>query len=778
MARVNAHCAEWIIGHSVNQKPNCNIVAVRKSVFTFDPLKNIPLLVIGVAFLCRQSMIHAQISVCVKDNITQEFIHGCMVYHLEKDEYRATDNMGCAVFSSMHSGARMYVEALGYESQIAVYSDTAAHFTIWLAPAHITLKELTVTGIGTTTRDKSGFRIDKVDLKNASVSGQLNIPEALSVIPGVYSANLGNGIAKPVIRGMQGMRVVTMLNAMRFEAQQWGGDHGIGIGNAGVGSAEVIKGPASLIYGADAMGGVVILNDMSPLPVGEKSCVLKTQYHHVSRGVMSQFIYQQSGQRWRFLLAGGASSHSDFGIPNQLFAKNSRFQDLQGRGYVSYSGDHSVHYLRYAFNAAITGIPGHTHDSLATPADFQITQPKRVWTLPAQFIRNQVLSQENKWYFTHSEFHLNTGYTRNSLIEYDEKVSAPSMSMQLDNFLSNFKYIRRFKRIELSAGSQWMQQVNRNLPEAEEELIPNSTTTDVGGFITAAGSIGDCNLQGGIRIDERRLSVPGDTSIALRTNYHGYNYALGMSYPIHHWIFRTSIARGFRIPHVTELLANGYHHGALRFERGNRSLDPEYATQLDCSAEWTSEHASIMLNPYINHIRNYIYIKPTHAEMNGMPVFNFTSAKETLFAGGEASVHFHPHFAHDLHIQFNGTVLRLVDADSASVSLIPQPRISGDIRYDLSAYPKGRVRMDQMGIRMVFCHAQRQTAAEETSSPAYATMDCYFSISLGLKKRTQLEGGCKNITNTRYIDHLSRLKNIEMPFPGRNFYLGIQYKIL
>jgi iron complex outermembrane receptor protein len=723
-------------------------------------------------------VLNAQISICVKDAISLEFIEGAIIYHLEKDEYRSTDPMGCTLFSKVNIGSRIYVEAIGYESNIVVLSDTAKQVSISLQPAHVTLKELTVTGIGTTTRDKSGFRIDKVDLKNSTAVGQLNIPEALSVIPGVYSAQLGNGIAKPVIRGMQGMRVVTMLNAMRFEAQQWGGDHGIGIGNAGVGSAEVIKGPASLIYGADAMGGVVILNDMAPLPVGEKSALLKTHYHHVSRGVMSQFIYQQSAQRWRFLLAGGASSHSDFGIPQKLYAKNSRFQDLQGRGYISYSGDHSVHYLRYAFNSATTGIPGHTHDSLATPADFQISQPKRVWTLPAQFIRNHVFSQENKWYFTHSEFYLNAGYARNNLIEFDEKVSVPSLSMRLDNFLSNIKYIHRFEAVELSAGSQWMFQVNSNLPEADEELIPNSTTADVGGFITAALSLGDCNLQGGMRMDVRKIVVPGDTSLSFHANYRGHNFAIGISYPIQKWIFRTSIASGFRIPHVTELLANGYHHGALRFERGNRSLDPEYATQLDCSAEWTSEHASIMLNPYINHIRNYIYIKPTNAEMNGMPVFNFTSAKETLFAGGEASVHFHPHFAHDLHIQFNGTVLRLVDADSASVSLIPQPRISGDLRYDLSAYPKGRVRMDQMGIRMVFCHAQRQTAAEETSSPAYATMDCYFSISLGLKKRTQLEGGCKNITNTRYIDHLSRLKNIEMPFPGRNFYLGIQYKIL
>ena len=741
-------------------------------------LKNLLLITGFFIHLFLQMELNAQVTICLKDSSTQEVIEGAMLYLLEKDEYRSTDSQGCVVYADLQSGSRMYVEALGYESIIFVCREGAKNLCFALQPSHITLRELTVTGIGTTTREKSGFRIEKLDLKNTSSMGQLNIPEALSVIPGVYSANLGNGIAKPVIRGMQGMRVVTMLNAMRFDAQQWGGDHGIGIGNAGVGSAEVIKGPASLIYGADAMGGVVILNDMAPLPVGEKSLTVKTQYQHVSRGGISQLCFQQSGQKWRFLLASGASSHSDFGIPYHLFAKNSRFQDVQGRGYVSYSGDHRVHYLRYAFNSATTGIPGHTHDTLAIPADFQISEPKRAWTLPAQFIRNQVLSQENKWYFKHADLHINFGYARNNLIEFDEKVTVPSLSMRLDNVLANGKFTRRMKRLEWSVGSQWMHQVNRNLPEAEEALIPNSRTTDVGGFITAALSLGKVNIQCGARADSRQIRVPGDSSLALQKNYLGYNYAAGISYGLRNCILRSSVSSGFRIPHVTELLANGYHHGALRFEQGNPTLSPEYATQVDCSAEWSTEHASVMINPFINRIQNYIYLKPSGEVNNGMPVYDYSAAKTTSFVGGEASLHFHPHFAHDLHIQVTGAMIRLIESDSTSVSLIPQPRLSGDIRYDLTTSPDHIIHLDQFGVRTVVCDAQRQIALEESASPAYAIMDCYFAVSLGSKKRVQVEGGCKNVTNTRYIDHLSRLKNIGMPFPGRNFYIGIQYKIM
>jgi iron complex outermembrane receptor protein len=729
-----------------------------------------------ITFLCFRE-IQAQKQICLSDESTHQVIEGATIYLLEKDEYRLTNASGCATFGNMALSSRIYLECLGYESKIIV-DQGAADTMVTLSPSHITMKELMVNGIGTTTRDKSGFRIEKIELTHSNALGQLNLSEAISQLPGVYTANLGNGISKPVIRGMQGMRVVTMLNAMRFEGQQWGGDHGIGIGNAGVGSAEVIKGPASLIYGADAMGGVVIFNDLPPIAVGKKSLEVNTQYQHISRGALTKFTYQQSGQRWRFLIAGGGSSHTDYGIPHKKFAQNSRFQDLQGRGYISYSGKRSVHYIRYAFNSATTGIPGHTHDTLATPADFQTSEPRRTWTLPAQFIRNHIVSQENKWYFANSELHLHTGYSRNNLIEFDEKVSIPSLSMRLDNYLANMKYILRIRGCELTGGAQLMHQINQNLPEAESKLTPNSTSSDAGIYATSAFTLGSIHIQAGVRLDARRIIVPADSIQPLNKNYRGYNYAVGFSYPHKQWTFRTSIASGFRIPHVTELLSDGYHHGALRFEKGNRLLQPEYATQLDCSAEWTSDHTTFMVNPFINRIENFIYIRPTGERLGGMPVFVFTSSEETILAGSEAAIHIHPHFNHNLHFQLTAAIIRVLQADNSSISLLPQPRISGDIRYDFSEISESNIRLKEVGVRATASGEQRQVALGETPSPSYGTLDFYCSIAIGSKQRVLLETGCKNLTNTRYIDHLSRLKNIEMPFPGRNFYLGIHFHIL
>ena len=126
---------------------------------------------------------------------------------------------------------------------------------------HMTTEEVTVSAQQVSLRAKNTVPIEVRSINDLQLSGGMHVAELLTKIPGVYMSTLGNGIAKPVIRGMQGMRVVTLVNGLRLEGQQWGGDHGLGIGELALGSAEVIKGPASVLYGADALGGVVYLLD-------------------------------------------------------------------------------------------------------------------------------------------------------------------------------------------------------------------------------------------------------------------------------------------------------------------------------------------------------------------------------------------------------------------------------------------------------------------------------------------------------------------------------------
>jgi len=235
---------------------------------------------------------------------------------------------------------------------------------------HMTTEEVTVSGQQISLRNKNTVPIEVRSLKDLQLSGGMNITELLTKIPGVYASSLGNGISKPVIRGMQGMRVVTLVNGLRLEGQQWGGDHGLGIGELALGSAELIKGPASVLYGADALGGVIYLIDEPYARVNQQVLEVQQKWNQNTNGTHSNFLYKSSQGNKRVLLAGSYANHADFQLPNGRYAKNSRFHEWVVKGSYSWFKPNQIHQFRYAFNNTVTGIPGRKHNHLATPLNF------------------------------------------------------------------------------------------------------------------------------------------------------------------------------------------------------------------------------------------------------------------------------------------------------------------------------------------------------------------------------------------------------------------------
>jgi len=157
---------------------------------------------------------------------------------------------------------------------------------------HMTTEEVTVSGQQMAARNKNTVPIEVKNIKDLQISGAMNVPELITKIPGVYNSSLGNGIAKPVIRGMQGMRVLTLVNGLRLESQQWGGDHGMGIGELALGSVEVIKGPASVLYGADALGGVIYLVDESYARIGQQTLEVQHKWNQNTNGSTTSMLYK------------------------------------------------------------------------------------------------------------------------------------------------------------------------------------------------------------------------------------------------------------------------------------------------------------------------------------------------------------------------------------------------------------------------------------------------------------------------------------------------------
>jgi iron complex outermembrane receptor protein len=413
---------------------------------------------------------------------TAKGVAAVTIYVLETDQSTLTDSLGRFSINKPNlESFRMKISAKGFQNQFVTINSEQKEFVFYLVSQHVDLQEITISGSSTQVQNQNPFHIETRKLSELTNISAINMGEVIARIPGVYQASLGNGISKPVIRGLQGMRVVSLLNGLRIEGQQWGGDHGMGIAELGVGSVEVIKGPSSLLYGADALGGVIYFSDAPFAATGTREIQAYSLGQTNTMGGVGRFLLKESRDKVRWMLGASYTNHADFQLPSGKFAENSRFNEFVLKSAVGFNGKKSVHNLRYNYIHSTTGIPGHSHDTMATPENFQVDIQRRKYSLPAQFFSNHYFSSDNKWYTSKNEYHVLAGWTYNQLIEFDEKVTIPSLSMNLMNSLYSIKWTNKsVNNLKITSGIQGMFQLNDNEPNASDTLIPNSQTLDNG----------------------------------------------------------------------------------------------------------------------------------------------------------------------------------------------------------------------------------------------------------------------------------------------------------
>lgn len=667
------------------------------------------------------------------------------------------------------------VVATGYEMITAVYNGEVA-FKLELQPIHFDFDEVNVTASGNEMKRKNVSFVELKSIKELNEVPQLSLGQMLETVPGVYNASTGPGISKPVIRGLQGVRVLTLLNGVRMEGQQWGGDHGLGISELGIGTVEVMKGPASLLYGADALGGVLYLSNELYGYQGEHRIELGSHFESATLGLVNHLLYKGATKNLKFIVGGRLASHADYQIPDKQFVKNSRFQDQNLKFAMGWHRGIWVGNVRYDYSRSTIGIPGHSHDSLPSVADFVSSNQLRKKTLPVQYLNNHIASWENKLVLKKHTFQLLTSFTLNQLLEHEDKVTIPELFLNTYNVPYKLNVESRLRNnFVLNYGVQGMYLSQINSSMAEGRLVPNAQQTDNGLYFVTNWAKNKWRVQAGARGDVRTISSKADGKFLEPFNktYAGLNFSLGSSYELSkNHLLRLNATSGFRIPHLSELLSNGVHHGTFRYEIGSVELTTEKAIQVDLSYEFTGEHLSLVVNPFLNQIVDFIYLEPQDYLLEGMRVYKYNQTKGgvTQF-GGDVAVHWHPHFAHILHYESSFSYLYMHAKEQNAYSFIPQPRWSNAIIARFSM--KSKVKIDNVVLQYQYYLPQNTVAQYETPSVDYGLLDLGMQVSLAGKLPIKLQLGVKNLTNTSYINHLSRLKNIGLHSIGRSFYVKL-----
>ena len=673
------------------------------------------------------------------------------------------------------SNTPIIVSANGYESKSFIYNkDESNSYTVKLDKAHILLNEIVVSP---TTGIIQKHNLGNVFLKKIAQADQVmaaNLMELITSVPGVYSIHTGAGISKPVIRGSSGLKVVTFLNGLRIENQQWANDHGLNFTDMGIKSVEIVKGPSSLLYGADALGGVLYFVDEDYLGPKSFQSSFESRFESNSLSTNNIASVKLAGEKVRLNLYAGFKSAAEYQIPNGDFIKNSSFNGKSLKAALGYNEENWIFNLRYNHNSNEIGLPGHTHSLDPSPEEFQLEEQSRERLLPLQQISDHYVSVENKFILNNqSILKFNTGFTSNSLTELEEKVTIPCIKMLLTNIPYNISYMTYINEdLKWISGAQGMFTENSNDDGAINILIPNSTSNDYGGYSLFQYSKKKFESQIGFRYDYREI----DAQNIISKNFSKLNGSFGLVYQKDEFTFRTNLSSGFRPPHLSEMLADGVHHGTNRYEIGSVDLKSEFANQFDVSLDFNSEHLNVNVNPFYNNFKNYIYVEPTADYIDGYQVYIYSQASSARTYGGEIYLHYHPHFAHRLHVEQDFSYVIGEDNNNNPLPLIPQTRINSNLKYEFVETGK-KLQLKTLLIQRTQFLDKDDVATFETSSDNYAIYNIEGNFSLKGKQTMNMKLGVRNLFNTTYINHLSNLKGIGLPSPGINFYASINYLI-
>ena len=625
---------------------------------------------------------------------------------------------------------------------------------------HLKLNELVVTGVtGDTKLKNSTAPISIVSGKELRQTTSTNIIDAIAKQPGVSQITTGSGISKPIIRGLGYNRIIVMNEGVRQEGQQWGDEHGIEIDPQNVNSVEILKGPASLMYGSDAMAGVLILHGSPIQPEGEMKVTVSTEYQ-TNNGLFDyslNFAGNQKGFVWdaRFSdkMAHAYKNKYDGYVPGSQFKERAARLMLG----VNKQWGHS-HLTGTFFHQTPSIVEGERDEitgELKCASDNVKTYSK---TLPFQQIKHYKAVWDNSFNLPKGWLKIILGYQQNQRQEFEESEDEYELYFKLHTLTYDVRYLsQEWNGWKMAGGMNGMWQQSLNL--GEESLIPEYKLFDIGGYATVSKSFENLTLNGGLRYDNRHLDFNS-------RNFGGFSGSVGAVWNVcRHTNIRLNMARGFRAPNMSELGSDGIHEGTLRYEMGNPDLKPEYSWQADLGIDFSSEFISVQAALFANRIENYIFAKRIDQIIEeGFRTYQYTQGDARLL-GFEVGFDLHP--IHRVHIQNTFSYVNAqqlhAEADAKYLPMTPAPRWTSELKYEVTHH--GHTTLNNAFVALgLECNLAQdhyyKVDDTETRTPGYVllSLSAGTDVNIHHKKVAELYITADNLLNKAYQNHLSRLK--------------------
>jgi iron complex outermembrane receptor protein len=716
----------------------------------------------------------------VLDAVTGMPLPGAEVRLVELNRTELTHEDGEFHFSRLAGGRyTLVVERMGYRRAMRVVELGANDSTFLRVPLEFSALELPgLTATGVVSR-RPGEQLSRA----ATVLGGRELERNLDATiagtlegqPGVSMSSMGPATARPVIRGLGGDRILILEDGERVgDLSASGPDHAVAVEAITAKQVEVLRGPAALLYGSNALGGVVnVIREEIPTSLSERlHGTLTLQGQSVNRGGGAGGVLTGSTGPFAFRLEGSARGAGDTRTPlGVLEHTDASTYNLSVGG--SLVGERGYAGISYRFSDPSYGVPGHDHDhghEGEPDADEEHGHEDGVSVgMRRHTVRGSALRRPAGGFFSAIELDGSfSNYSHRELEGHDEIGTEFRLWSGSGGMVARHGAWGPFTGGALGLQGQW-----RDLEVGGELVAPPTSEYGLAGFIIQELELAPFRLEFGGRYDWRRIS-PGEVELQVpigdvRTRDFGsVSASVGASYEIGAGVaLGVNVARAFRTPDATELYSQGPHLATYSVEIGNPDLAAETGLGTDLFLRVTRDRLKGELAAFRNGISNYIFPRRTgDADTDtGLPIYRFVG-EDVVLTGFEARAEVS--VTNRLVLDGSTSYVRgtLTGTDEA-LPLIPPYSGRVAIRYELPGYFVG------MGAKL----ASRQDRLGEFEEPTagYTLLDAtagYRFVAFGRAHSVTLRAD--NITDTVYRDHLSRIKEL-MPQPGRS--ISLLYRV-
>lgn len=769
-----------------------------------------------VSFLFFVFWTNAQVNGTVLDEDAQP-LPGASILLLPDSIFTISDNEGVFSFNiKLEEQKKIIVNYIGYQQAIRVInpSDIDKKIKIYLTASTENLHEVEIHGEH--DKQEATLKTEHIEKEYLEKNLSSNFAQTIEKIPGLDAINVGLGVAKPVIRGLYGNRIIVNQNGIKQEGHQWGTDHGLEIDPFDVEDVEIIKGPASLQYGSDGLGGVINVKTDKIIRTNSWEATFlsnyKTNNQHVSGSGNVELNVKDVFASLRFSI----QDYGDFRVPTEQFSYNSftlpinnnRLKNTAANeqsfaittGVRRKWGISKLSISRYHLNTGIFS------GAVGIPRAYALIDDNntRDIDLPNQDIVHWKATFNQMIYFNDDHVYIDVGYQNNQRKEFSfpefHNIPLSQIQNQEDNTLAlgfnlstyslNFHYENNTeKEFKWIHGGQLQYQNNQS--EGFGFLIPNFNTFRTGIFTLVEKPINNIILNGGVRLDYANnqseastqriwdsnenlvdsLSVP-----STRTPFFNFSAALGSQFKF--WEnkgeLKINFGKSFRVPYPSETVSNGIHHGTFRHEKGNPDLKSEHGYQLDMGLEYSQRNFYVHVSTYFNYFQNYIYLGPTFpAQFSPLPesgqLFEYRQ-DNAIYTGGE--IEWEWRFLNYLKWNQSFDYVQSYNPQTKlALPFTPQPALQNAMTFALEN--KKKIDYFSFGVHHTYRLAAQgnlRIDRSEVPTPAYHLVELQSSMRWKIKKQTiELQMRVDNLFNTAYLNHLSRYRFINVPEQGRNF---------